>query len=109
MLNCYGSRNEPKFTHLSGLHHAIAAVAPSLLAQQQPITVPLATLEDADDTRMAVGLADGERAKCNAAGILSWATHPGACVGLSYDKKSTNEHDCAIACCEDPTDSQSGR
>ena len=104
MLNCYGSRNEPKFTHLSHLHHAIAAVAPSLLAQQQPITVPLTTLEDAEGTRMAAGsLVDGERAKCNAAGVLSWATHPGACVGLSYDKKSTNEHDCAIACCEDPS------
>ena len=80
-------------------------MSPSLLTQQQPITVPLTTLEDAEDTiaTLAVGLMGGERAKCNAAGILSWATHPGACVGLAYDKKSTDEHDCAIACCEDPS------
>lgn len=98
-----GSRNEPKFSHLGDLHRAIASVAPELLAQQGPITVPLTavgetpTLEVGGATHAAVD----SNAKCNAAGILSWETHPGACSGLRYDKKAADQHDCAIACCED--------
>ena len=83
MLNCYGGRNEPKFTHLGNLHRAIAAVAPELLAQPAPITVPLTKLNARDHQPAAVG--GGAAADCSSAGILQWPAHAGACSGLTLD------------------------
>jgi hypothetical protein len=98
MLNCYGARNEPKFSHLSSLHHSIAAVAPQLLAQAKPVSVPLETTAPATQPEQGGGRTEP---KCNAAGILAWAQHPGACIGLKHDANATDAHACAMACCED--------
>ena len=98
MLNCYGSRNEPKFSHLGNLHRAIARVAPQLLAQEKPIMVPLTK------TVGHAGVEQPRYADCSSAGILQWAQHPGACTGLKLDNKAGKDaHSCAINCCQDPT------
>ena len=104
MLNCFGERNEPKFTHLGNLHRAIALVAPQLLAQPKPLVVTLTPEKAADAAAPHVdGTALNGTADCSSAGILKWAQHPGACGGLNLDAKAGKDaHACAINCCQDP-------
>ena len=109
MLNCYGGRNQPKFSHLGNLHRSIALVAPQLLAQAKPIVVPLLTDErstlggGAAEELWSLGSLGNGSADCSSAGILQWAQHPAACSGLTLDPTAANDsHRCAINCCQDP-------
>ncbi len=100
MLNCYGGRNEPKFSHLGDLHRSIALVAPQLLAQAKPIVVPLAKYNSPGQVGEKIQNASAD---CSSAGILKWAEHPGACGGLALDSDAGKDpHKCAINCCQDP-------
>ena len=44
----------------------------------------------------------GADAGCSAAGVRTWAPHPGACGGLTLDATQKDAHGCATACCGDP-------
>ena len=88
---------QPKFSHLGNLHRSIAMVAPQLLAQPQPVIVPLTKHDMSVGAKLQNLLGD-----CSSAGILKWAEHPGACGGLSLDSHASQDpHKCAINCCQD--------